>query len=78
MGNMTPEERPVPPRPLCETMPRAVACAISAGNTLSHIRLDKWAETYRCGVEDIRRAWEAEMTWRSREPTNSFETHEGK
>jgi hypothetical protein len=77
MGNLTDAERAQAPRPLCETMPRAVACAISAGNTLSHIRIDRWAETYRCGVEDIRQAWDAELSRRSQQPSNSFDV-EGK
>jgi len=77
MGNLTDTERPVPPRPLCETMPRAVSAAISAGNGLADIRLEKWAETYRCGVEDIRRSWEDELSRVSQQPSNSFDV-EGK
>jgi hypothetical protein len=77
VGNLTPSERPAKPRPLCETMPRAVAAAIGCGNGLSDIRLEKWAETYRCGVEDIRRAWEAELSRISRQPINSYDV-EGK
>jgi hypothetical protein len=77
VGNLSDAERPRAPRPLCETMPRAVAAAIGCGNSLSDIRLDKWAATYRCGVEDIRRAWDAELSLRSQHPSNSFDV-EGK
>ena len=78
MGNLCDAERPIPPRPMCETMPRAVAAAIHCGNSLSDIRIDRWAETYRCGTEDIRNAWDAELSRVSRQPQNSFETPEGK
>ena len=66
-----------PPRPVCETMPNAVRTAILHGNTISDVRLDRWAESYRCGVEDIRQAWEQEMTRQSQQPINDFDV-EGK
>lgn len=77
MGNLTPSERPANPRPLCETMPRAVAAAIRCGNSLGDIKLDRWAMTYRCGVEDIRQAWDAELSRVSQRPINDFDV-EGK
>jgi hypothetical protein len=67
----------VPPKPAFVSMPAAVAAAIAHDNTLADIRLDKWAETYRCGVEAIRMAWDAELTRRSQEPQNSYDS-EGK
>lgn len=77
MGNLTDAERPSPPRPLCETMPRAVAAAIHSGNSLADIKLDRWAMTYHCETEDIRRAWDAELSRVSQQPSNSFDV-EGK
>jgi hypothetical protein len=73
MGNMTPSERPVPPRPAFVSMPAAVACAIRHGNTLADISLCRWADTYATTPERIKDAWEAEMTRRSQEPSNSYE-----
>jgi hypothetical protein len=78
MGNLTDAERANAPRPLCETMPRAVAAAINCGNSLSDIKLDRWAATYRCGVEDIRLAWDAELSRVSRHAQNQYEAPEGK
>lgn len=77
MGNLTPSERPANPRPLCETMPRAVAAAIAHGNTLSDIRLSAWASTYKCSDEAIRQAWDAELSRVSQRPINDFDV-EGK
>lgn len=74
---LSPDTRPAKPRPVFETMPNAVRAAIICGNTLADIKLPSWATTYRCGVEDIRLAWEAELTRRSQEPTNQYDT-EGK
>lgn len=77
MGNLTPSERPANPRPLCETMPRAVAAAIHAGNSLGDIKLDRWAMTYRCGVDEVRAEWERQMSVKSQAPDNAFDC-EGK
>ena len=77
MGNLTDSERPVPPRPLCETMPRAVATAIAHGKGINEMNLGRWADTYRCGVEDIRAAWDAELSRVSQSPDNPFDC-EGK
>lgn len=68
----------VPPKPAYVSMPAAVRAAILAENTLADIRLDKWADTYRCGVEDIRQAWDAELSRQSQQPQNSYEQPEGK
>lgn len=73
-------ERALPihaPRPVCETLPNAVRAAILHENTLADIRLDKWADTYRCGVETIRQEWERQLSIKSQEPSNSYEV-EGK
>jgi hypothetical protein len=77
MGNMTPSERPAQPKPAFISMPAAVACAIAHGNSLSEINLMRWGQTYQCEPEAIRQAWEAEISRRSLEPSNSFEV-EGK
>lgn len=67
----------VPPKPAFVSMPAAVAAAIAHGNSLSDIRLPRWAETYRTSEEAIRQAWEAEMSRKSQQPDNSFDV-EGK
>ena len=72
------ELRISPPKPAFVSMPAAVAAAISHGNSLSDIRLPKWAETYRTSEEAIRQAWEAELSRTSQEPSNQYETPEGK
>jgi hypothetical protein len=77
MGNLSDTERPAQPRPLCETMPNAVRAAIHNGNTLSDIRLDRWADTYRCGTESIRLEWDRQLSIKSQLPDNSFDV-EGK
>lgn len=74
---LSPDTRPAKPRPVFETMPNAVRAAIHHGNTLGDINLIRWADTYRCSVEDIRLAWDAELTRRSQEPDNAFDC-EGK
>ncbi len=75
---MAEREIPVfPPKPAYVSMPAAVAAAIAHGNQLTDIRVDRWAATYRCGVEDIRQAWECELTRRSQEPSNQYDS-EGK
>jgi hypothetical protein len=77
VGNLTEAERPQPRRPAFVSMPAAVACAIHHGNTLSDINLCRWADTYATTPERIKDAWEAELTRRSQEPSNSFDV-EGK
>jgi hypothetical protein len=77
MGNMTPSERPQPARPAFISMPAAVKAAIQFGNSLSDINLCRWADTYATTPERIKDAWEAEVTRRSQEPSNSFDV-EGK
>lgn len=67
----------IPPRPVCETMPNAVRTALLHENTLADIRLDKWADTYRCGVEDIRAEWERQLSIKSQQPSYDFDS-EGK
>ena len=66
-----------PPKPVYVSMPAAVAAAIAHGNTLSDIRLPRWAETYRTTEERIRQAWEAELSRVSQVPINSYDV-EGK
>lgn len=70
---MASREHPIqPPKPAFVSMPSAVAAAIRCGNTLSDIRIPKWAETYRTSEESIRQAWEAELSRQSQEPSNSY------
>ena len=73
----SPDSRPVPPRPVFQTMPCAVRAAILNENTLSDIRLEKWADTYRCSSESIRLEWERQLSLKSQEPDNAFDV-EGK
>lgn len=77
MGNRTADERPAPPKPAYVSMPNAVKAAIAHGNAISDLNLTRWSETYRCGVEDIREAWEAELSRVSQQPQNTYES-EGK
>ena len=37
-----------------------------------------WAKENKCGVEDVRAAWETAMTAHSTRPQNTYETPEGK
>ena len=55
------------------TLANAVRAAIAHGNTLADIRTDKWAETYRVTTEDVRTAWEAELSRASLSPDNMYE-----
>jgi hypothetical protein len=73
MGNMTPSERPAKPRPAFVSLPAAVAVAIREGNSLSEISVPRWAATYATTEESVKSAWEAELSRRSQEPSNSYE-----
>lgn len=55
----------------------AVRAAIAHENTIHDIRADIWAITYRCSAEDVRAAWEQELTRKSLTP-NNYEMPEGK
>jgi hypothetical protein len=75
---MASRELPIqPPRPLVYSMPNAVRAAILHENTLADIRLPAWAATYGCSVEDIRQAWDAELSRQSQQPSNDYDV-EGK
>lgn len=52
------------------TLRNAVRAAIAHENTLGDIRPERWAETYRCTTDDVRAAWENEMTRKSLTPNN--------
>ena len=54
------------------TLANAVRAAIQHGNTLAGIKADKWAETYGCMSEDVRIAWEAELSRISLLPDNMY------
>lgn len=68
----------IPPRPIFATLPQAAKCAVEHGNTIQSINAAKWAETYQCGTEDVREAFERAMTERSLKPSNTCEIPEGK
>lgn len=74
---ISPEGRPAAPKPAYCSMPAAVKAAIAFGNSLSDINVPRWASTYRTSEEAIRQAWEAEITRRSQEPSNQYDS-EGK
>ena len=59
------------------SLTNAVRAAIDHGNAYTDIKADKWADTYRCSTEDVKSAWEAVQTDRSRYPQNSYDV-EGK
>jgi hypothetical protein len=78
MGNLTDAERPQPPRQLCELLPKAIAAFIAAPWTdRTKMLVPAWANTFRCGVEDVRGEWERQMSIKSQSPDNQYET-EGK
>ena len=56
----------------------ACKAAIEHGNSLSDIIVPKWAETFHCSEEDVKSAWEAVLTERSRQPQNNCEVYDGK
>lgn len=77
---MANREIPVsPPRPVFETLPKAIAAFIADERTdRTKMLVQAWADTYKCGAEDVRREWEAQMSVKSQMPNNAFETPEGK
>lgn len=62
--------------PAIRSLPAAIELAIRNGSDLSVMKLDRWAVTYACGVEDVKRAWEETQTRLSQEPINKFEENE--
>lgn len=75
---MTRETPVIPPRPLVDTLPKAIAAFITADWTdRTKMLVPAWAQTYRCQLADVRSEWERQMTVKSQFPDNSFEM-EGK
>ena len=62
--------------PAIRSLPAAIELAIRNGSDLATMKLDRWAETYRCGVEDVRATWERVLSDLSQQPINSFEENE--
>jgi hypothetical protein len=62
------------PRPLIETLPKAVRCAIAAKSQLEEINLTRWAQSYGVTEQDVEAAWIHELT----KETNARECGEGK
>ena len=52
----------VPPRPMFETLPKAVRAAIRHGNSLSDINAARWSETYQCSEDDVQAEWTRALT----------------
>lgn len=75
---LSPDCRPSKPKPAYCSLPAAVRAAIAFGNSLSEISVPRWAKSYDTTEEAVKSAWEAELSRRSQEPTNSFEQPEGK
>jgi len=63
----------VPPRPVFETLPKAVAAAIAHGNTLPDLNVPRWAATYGCSEADVMQAFEEAQWLHTQQPQNSFE-----
>lgn len=59
------------------SLANAIRAAIQHGNSLADINVQRWATTFNCGAEDVRRVWELEMSIASQSPSNSYEV-EGK
>lgn len=65
-----------PPRPVFETLPAAVSAALKWDNKYTDIKPHKWAETYACSEEDVKREWERQVSLLSQHPNNPFEENE--
>ena len=58
MSNGATVDKPLPPRPVFETLPAACLCAVQQhGFDLTAINLARWAETYRCTPEQVAEAF---------------------
>jgi hypothetical protein len=57
-------------------MMNAVRGAIAHDNRLSDINVTRWAEHFDCDADDIRLAWEAELTRTSLTARNAYEDEE--
>lgn len=63
-----------PPRPVFETLPKAVQAALRFSSRLEEINLHRWATTYGCTPDDVRGAWLHELS----KETNANCVGEGK
>jgi hypothetical protein len=78
MGNLTDAECPTAPRPLAYLLPKAIEAFIAADWTdRTRMLVPAWADTFHCGVEDVRGEFERQMTVKSQTPNNAFDC-EGK
>jgi hypothetical protein len=69
----------IQPRPLCDTLPKAIAAFIAADWTDRSLMLvPAWAQTYRCQLADVRSEWERQMSVKSQLPDNTCQIPEGK
>lgn len=78
MGNLTDVERPASPRPLAYLLPKAIAAFIAAPwADRTKMLVPAWANTFHCGVDEVRAEWDRQMSAKSQSPDNQYET-EGK
>lgn len=74
---LSPDSRPVKPKPAYCSLPAACRAAIIFGNSLSEINVPRWASTFATSEEAVRQAWDTELSRQSQEPSNAFDV-EGK
>ncbi len=60
------------------SLANAMRAFVAGKHDRSSMDVPHWAETYRCGVEDVRKAWEAAMSEASTKPQNKYGEGEGK
>ena len=63
-------ERPCPPRPVFETLPKAVSLAIDHGNTHHSVNLARWGITYARTADQVRAEFERQIQQRSLQPAS--------
>lgn len=64
----------IPPRPLAYLLPKAIAAFIEADWTdRTKMLVPAWAATFHVQPDDVRAAWEAQMSIKSQSPDNAYE-----
>lgn len=66
-------ERGTAPRPVFETLPKAVLAAQMHGNSFTDINPIAWSRTYGCEPEQLKIVWEQVEWERTQQPQNGFE-----
>lgn len=66
-------DRPCAPRPVFETLPKAVNAAIEHGNSHLTVKLEAWAKTYGCTAEQVNAEFLKQQAARSLTPCGEFD-----